>query len=88
MSIIITGPYTAYLAHLAARAAYTRACKADAKAFQAFRETYPERAPAGRQPCDETHAAAVKACGRMLVASSDLDLERELASEDWEPCTY
>ena len=93
MAIIITGPYTAYLAAVAAKRNLEGARKrADTACSGYYREI--DLANEGHvhrlDQAAKLHAdASVKAHGaliRVYETSSDLRLERDLAREDWIPC--
>lgn len=92
--VAVTGPYTAYLGALAARRSYQRQVKRDARALRALGEAQALYGLTKRSAellhvrylenlVDEEYQATLEAWGAVRTASADLELERDIAAEDW-----
>ena len=89
--LIVTGPYTAYLAACAARRAHAVQCKRDARSLRmlGMAQINPEIAPPGHiaalaAEVDRNFYATKRAWTRMIEAGNDLEWERFFML-DWEP---
>jgi hypothetical protein len=88
--LIVTGPYTAYLAAQAARREYTRANQSDS-ALMFVLNTAPVGSWSARaradmhSKLDNSYQRCLRATCRLIEAGNDLDWERFHAG-DWEAC--